>query len=44
MNDSIIHVTDSSFEEECIKIGGAGNGRLLGRVVWSLQDDSANPG
>jgi len=43
VSQSIIHVTDSSFEQDVLKVHDPGAARLLGRVVRPLQDDRAHP-
>ena len=44
MNNSIIHVTDSSFEEDVLKSEAPVMVDYWGGVVRPMQDDCANPG
>jgi len=44
MSDKIKHVTDTTFNSESPRIIDPGAGRLLGRMVRSVQDDCAGAG
>jgi len=39
MTDTIVHVTDASFEADVLQSDYANPGRFLGALVWSLQND-----
>jgi thioredoxin 1 len=43
MSEHIHHVTDDSFDSEVLAVQPARAGRLLGRVVRSMQDDRTHP-
>jgi thioredoxin 1 len=43
MSENIKHISDASFETDVLKSERTGTGRLLGRVVRSLQDDRPDP-
>ena len=39
-----VEVTDATFESDVLNSRDASSGGLLGRVVWSLQDDCTHSG
>ena len=41
-SDTIVHVTDASFEDDVVKADRPGPAGFLGRVVRPLQDDRAD--